>query len=221
MERNPIGETPLTKAENQRRYHQKLSAAEKAKITKEDKERKKLKRALIKLAADKYTEYKKMQREEKKRKRDLAKKKADDFSINASMHGAALYSSLKMVKGSLTKKETHKRVIAKALFEDTVKLTPKRKKLLTKWAKLEQQLPTGRKNTMTDDMKVMIDKFQSSNCISYTLPGRNNQLYMGKVDGKSQFSPKRYLLWTFQELDSLIIKDAEMEGIKFHPFIAT
>ena len=99
MERNPIGETPLTKAENQRRYHQKLSAAEKAKITKEDKERKKLKRALIKLAADKYTEYKKMQREEKKRKKDLAKEKADDFSINASMHGAALYSSLKMVKG--------------------------------------------------------------------------------------------------------------------------
>ena len=43
MERNPIGETPLTRAENQRRYHQKLSAAEKAKITKEDKERKKLK----------------------------------------------------------------------------------------------------------------------------------------------------------------------------------
>ena len=176
---------------------------------------------MIKLAADKYTEYKKMQREEKKRKRDLAKEKADDFSINASMHGAALCSSLKMVEGSLTKKEIHKRVIAKALFEDTVKLTPKRKKLLTKWAKLEQQLPTGRKNTMTDDMKVMIDKFQSSNCISYTLPGRNNQLYMGKVDGKSQFSPKRYLLWTFQELDSLIIKDAEMEGITFHPFIAT
>ena len=61
MERNPIGETPLTKAENQRRYHQNLSAAEKAKITKEDRERKKLKRALIKLDADKYTEYKKMQ----------------------------------------------------------------------------------------------------------------------------------------------------------------
>ena len=49
--------------------------------------------------ADKYTEYKKMQREEKKRKKDLAKEKADDFSINASMNGAALYSSLKMVKG--------------------------------------------------------------------------------------------------------------------------
>ena len=165
--------------------------------------------------ADKYTEYKKKQREDKKQRRDLAKEKADDFSITASMHGAALYRSLKRVEGSLPKKETHKRAIVKALFEDTVKLTPKKQKLLTKWAKVEEQLPAGRKNALTDPMKETIDEFLCNNDISYTLPGRNNQLYMGKVNGKSQFSPKRYLLWAFQELHSLLIKEAEMEGIKF------
>ena len=128
MGRKATGEKALTKTEKQRRYCQKLSAAKKAKIKKEDKEQKKLKRALIKLGADKYTEYKKMQREDKRRRRDSAKEKADDFSITASMHGAALCRSLKRVKGSLPKKERHQRVIVKAFFEDTVKLTPKKQK---------------------------------------------------------------------------------------------
>ena len=191
MRRKPIGQKALTKAEKERRCHQKLSAVKKAKIAKEDKEQKKLKRALIKLDAGKYTEYKKKQREDKKRRRDLAKEKADDSSITASMHRSALCRNLKRVKGSIpnkTKKNihTHKRVIMKALFEDTVKLTPKKQKLLTKWAKVEEQLPAGWKNALTDAIKVMIDKFLCHNDISYTLPGQNNQLYMGKVNGKFQ-----------------------------------
>ena len=101
MGRKPIGEKAPTKAQKQRRYHQKLSAGKKAKIAKENKEQKKLKRALINLDADKYTEYKKNQREENKWRRDLAKEKTDDFSITASMHRAPLCRSLKRVKGSL------------------------------------------------------------------------------------------------------------------------
>ena len=81
---------------------------------------------MIKLEADKYTEYKKKQREDKKWRSDLTKEKAYDFSVTASMHGAALCKSLKRVKGSLPRKETHKKVIMKALFEDTVKVTPKK-----------------------------------------------------------------------------------------------
>ena len=54
MVRKPIGEEALMKAGKQRRCRQKLSAAKKAKIVKEDKEQKKLKRALINLDADKY-----------------------------------------------------------------------------------------------------------------------------------------------------------------------
>ena len=150
----------------------------------------------------------------------MAKEKADDFSITANMHRAALCRSLERVKGSLPKKKTYKRVIVKALFEDTVKLTPKKQKLLTKWAKVEEQLSAGQKNALTDAMKVMIDKFLCHNDISYTLPGRNKQLYMGKVNGKSHFSPKRYLLWTFQGLLSLLIKEARWKELSFHPFIA-
>ena len=84
MGRKLTGEKTLTKAEKQRRYQQKLSAAKKVKIAQEDKEQKKLKRALIKLDPDKHTEYKKNQKEDKKRRRDLAKEKADGFIITAS-----------------------------------------------------------------------------------------------------------------------------------------
>ena len=46
----------------------------------------------------------KSERKDKKWRRGLAKEKADDFSITASMYGAALCRSLKRVKGSLPKK---------------------------------------------------------------------------------------------------------------------
>ena len=111
MEKKLIGEKALTKAEKQEQYHQKLSPAKKAKNTKDDKERKKLKRSLIRVDADKYTEYKKKQREDKKRKRDSAEEKADDFSITASMHEAVLCRSLKRVKGSLPKKKHIKELL--------------------------------------------------------------------------------------------------------------
>ena len=64
-------------------------------------------------------------------------------------------------------------------------------------------------------MKVIIDEFLYHNDISYTLPGQNNHLYMGKVNENSQFSLKQYRLWAFHELHCLIIKEADMEGIKF------
>ena len=70
MGRKPIGEKAPTKAQKQRRYHQKLSAGKEAKIAKEDKEQKKLKRALINLDADKYTDHNKKQRADKKWRRD-------------------------------------------------------------------------------------------------------------------------------------------------------
>ena len=78
-----------------------------------------------------------------------------------------------------------------------MKLTPKKQKLLTTWAKVEEQLPAGQKNVLTDAIKLMIDEFLCHSDISYTLLGRNNQFYMGKVNGKSQFSPKQYLLQSF------------------------
>ena len=64
-------------------------------------------------------------------------------------------------------------------------------------------------------MKMTIDEFLYRNDISYTLPGQNNHLYMGKVNENSQFSLKQYRLWAFHELHCLIIKEADMEGIKF------
>ena len=53
-------------------------------------------------------------------------------------------------------------------------------------------------------MKEQIDNILRQNDISYTLPGRNSHIYLGKIDGVAQFVHKQYLLWTFQELHCLI-----------------
>ena len=53
-------------------------------------------------------------------------------------------------------------------------------------------------------MKEQIDNLLRQDDISYTLPGRNSHMYLGKIDGVAQFVPKQYLLWTFQELHCLI-----------------
>ena len=52
--------------------------------------------------------------------------------------------------------------------------------------------------------------FLSRNNISFILPGRNNQVYVGKGDdGKCQYKRKTFLLWTFQELVGLLKEEED------------
>ena len=47
-----------------------------------------------------------------------------------------------------------------------------------------------------------------SNDISFTFPGRNNQVYIGiNEQVESLFKPKKYLLWTFSELHGILNKE--------------
>ena len=63
----------------------------------------------------------------------------------------------------------------------------------------------GRKAKIDDNIKRKLDSFLSRNNISFTLPGRNNQVYVGKVDdGRCKYKTKKDLLWTFLELATLL-----------------
>ena len=71
---------------------------------------------------------------------------------------------------------------------------------------------------MNDETKEKLDSLLSRNDISFTLPDRNHQVYVGKdLSGDRQYRTKKYLLWTYQELVGLqqTEDDEELSSITF------
>lgn len=135
----------------------------------------------------------------------VKEKKNTNHELAGSMNSVALCRSNK-----------HKWVAVKVLFEDTLELIPKKKNILSRWAKVEStECQPGWKRAKSDDMKEQIDTFFMRSDMSYALLSRNNQIYRGKTDGTMKFVPKQYFLWTFKELHCLVQKENNMENIKF------
>ena len=55
--------------------------------------------------------------------------------------------------------------------------------------------------------------------ITYTNPGRRDQKYIGKENGKSKFVPIRYLLWTLRDLLDMINGCSLVAQEKFGSFV--
>ena len=110
-------------------------------------------------------------------------------------------------------------MVAKALFEEIVDATPRKKRLISQWTNLPFLSSTkGRPPALTDNAKDKLNNFLYRNDVSFTLPGRNNQVYIGKSeDGEKEFRTKKYLLWTFNELLSILKKekDTDLSSLKF------
>ena len=106
----------------------------------------------------------------------------------------ALSRSLKRAKSSLPKDRAQKRAAVKPLFEDTIPVTPRKSKLLSAWSNnyLPNPKVKGRKAFLSDETKEKLDSFLSRNDVSFTLPGRNHQVYVGKdVNGDCQYQTKK------------------------------
>ena len=76
----------------------------------------------------------------------------------------------------------------------------------------------SRKAIIDDNVKRKLDKFLSRNDISFILPGSNTQVYVEKGDdGKCKYQTKKYLLWAFQELATLLNQeeDDNLSSISF------
>ena len=57
-----------------------------------------------------------------------------------------------------------------------------------------------KRQELTEEEQSWLKKFLSQPDITYVTPGKNNQIYTGKVDGQKMFRQKKYLLWTLNEL---------------------
>ena len=99
------------------------------------------------------------------------------------MNFPALSRSLKQAKSSLPKDRSQKRAVVKAMFEDTIPVIPRKSKLPSSWSNIYLPKPKvkGRKTFLSDETKEKLDSFLSGNDISFTLPGQNHQVYVGKV----------------------------------------
>ena len=90
------------------------------------------------------------------------------------------------------------------------------------------QSKAGRpKKKLAESEKEWLKNFLDEPDITYITPGRKDPRYVGKVDGKSQYVQKRYLMWTLNDLlsiangSSLIKNESSFEfsfgkTIKFH-----
>ena len=94
----------------------------------------------------------------------------------------ALSRSLKQAKSSLPKDRAQKQAVVKALFEDTIPETPRKSKLFSAWPNIYLPKPKvkGRKAFLSDETKEKLDLFLARNGVSFTFPGGNHQVYVGK-----------------------------------------
>lgn len=67
----------------------------------------------------------------------------------------------------------------------------------------------GRKLVLSDKKKAFILDFLKSEGMSYTMPKRKEQVYVGKDENDvCQYKPKHYLLWTLKEMLSMLNIDS-------------
>ena len=78
---------------------------------------------------------------------------------------------------------------------------------------MPQQNNRGRPKSILDADKSWLIDFLDRPDITYTMPGKRDQVYMGKVNGKKVYETKKYLLWTLNELLN-IANGCEATGIQ-------
>ena len=65
---------------------------------------------------------------------------------------------------------------------------------------LNNRSPWRPSNDLSEDEVEWLCKFMERPDTTYTNPGKKDQRYIGKENGKSKFVPIRYLLWTIRDL---------------------
>ena len=187
---------PISNAEKCRRYREK----HRDEYRKADALRKKHKIAMMKVKDPKANEFRlKLQREKKREYR----KKVNEAKENQTPPSSAESSfsnksvkcrSLKKSVDALPKSPNKRHEIVQSLsqkFNLRIKLTSNKKQ--------------GRpENELSPEETEWLIEFMDRPDITYTNPGKKDQRYVGKENGKSKFVPIRYLLWTIRDLLDII-----------------
>ena len=73
---------------------------------------------------------------------------------------------------------------------------------------------TGRHIILPEKKKKFSLNFLKLEGISYTMPGRKDQVYIGKgPDGQHMYKPKDYLLWTLREVQEMFNEELYNENL--------
>ena len=196
---------PLSQAERAKRYREK----NKEKVREQDALRKKLKRIAMKVNDPEKNQARLLKKrlykqEYRKRIRSNIDEQPSPTS-NSTEEGFSQRSSymrsFKKVERSLPKSPRRRNAVVSSLAKKfQLRILP-------------QQNNRGRPKQILDaDEKSWLIDFLDRPDITYTMPGKREQVYMGKVNGKKVYETKKYLLWTLHELLN-IANGCEATGI--------
>ena len=129
---------------------------------------------------------------------------------STEMPRSTISRSVKRAQRSLPRSKEQREEVVKKLFVETIQATPRKKRLICRWVDKSEK---ARKNRFDEGL---LTEFLSRPDISFVVAGRNNQVYMGKVDGKSVFAPKHYLMFTLKEILHLAKQDSELSNLSYY-----
>ena len=189
---------PITNGKKYRRSRQRHGD----KYRKADALRKKHNRVTMKINDLVANEFRlKVQREKKREYRKSASLEiSQNQSLNSSSSSTSSFSN-KAVKGRSLKKAFD------ALPKSPRKRSEIVKSLLKKFnlhINIATKKPGRPINELSADEIERLLEFMERPDVTYTNPGRKDQRYIGKENGKSKFVPTRYLLWTLRDLLDMV-----------------
>ena len=217
----PKSDNPLSNKESCKKYREKNKEA----LKKKERERKKTAREYEKyLFSGKYQkrlfndrirarEYRKRKNEEPNEQTPNISNPPDQTSSTSSQESSSAASS----QTPFRSKQSFCRSISRA--EKNLPNSPRKKtavigNLARKYnLKIELKETRGRKaKVLTEEQEEWLIDYLERPEMTYTNPGRKDNVYIGKIDGEKQYLQKRYLLWTLR--DALGILNNQEDG--FH-----
>ena len=221
MGRKPKGDRTMTAAERMQQYRKRMGPDKIQSVKVKDKVRKSTKRTNLKKAHDQQP-YKKLLLAESRRHGCAvpdSSTSTPDIPSKVSYFGAKASKSRSLNRAKIILPvDKNKRIeVLKSLFEHDIEATPRKARILSSWSNLKPRNIAGRPRALTTEVQEKLDRYLNRNDISYTLPGRNNQVYEGKENGQSTFASKKFMLWTYKELSELIKNedDDDLKTVKF------
>ena len=110
-------------------------------------------------------------------------------------HRSTKIRSIKKVEKALPKSPTKQKAVVRSLAQ----------KFQLKILPLNEPPKRGRKKNELDEQESdWLEEFFNRSDVTYTTPGKKDQIYIGKVDGEKVFKQKKYFLWTLNELLDIV-----------------
>ena len=67
-----------------------------------------------------------------------------------------------------------------------------------------KETPGRPRKNLNDDKKVWLIEVLVRSDLTYTNPGRADNVYIGKIDGEQKYLPRQYLLWSLKDLHDIL-----------------